>query len=103
MDAPERYESIKHIVGISKFILDVFVLIFLLTSGWSVRVRAIAQSAVDSEWLAIVIYVLIVGALLKAIDWPLTFYSGYILEHRFGLSRQSFAGWMKDQLKGLAL
>src|SRR5215471_4765453 len=103
MDEPKRYESIKYVVGISKFILDVFVLIFLLTSGWSLRVRALAQSAVNSEWLTIVIYVLVIGALLSAIEWPLAFYSGYILEHRFGLSRQSFAGWMKDQLKGLAL
>jgi STE24 endopeptidase len=103
MDEPKRYESIKHIVGISKFILDVLVLVFLLTSGWSVRIRSIAQSAVNSEWPAIAIYFLVIGAALKAIDWPLSFYSGYILEHRFGLLRQSFGDWMKDQLKGLAL
>src|SRR5437667_1329833 len=103
MDDPKRYESLKHIVGISKFVLDILVLIFLMTSGWSVRIRAIAQSKANSDWLTIIIYMVIVGAILKAVDWPLSFYSGYVLEHRFGLSRQSFGGWIKDQLKGLAL
>jgi STE24 endopeptidase len=103
MDDPKRYESLKHIVGISKFVLDVVVLILLLTSGWSVRIRAIAQTKAHSDWMIIIIYMVIVGAILQAIDWPLSFYSGYVLEHRFGLSRQSFAGWIRDQLKGLAL
>jgi STE24 endopeptidase len=103
MDEPKRYESIKHIVGISKFVVDVLVLIFLLTSGWSVRIRAIAQAASPSDWLTVIIYMAIAGAILKAIDLPFSFYSGYILEHQFGLSRQSVAGWMKDQVKGLAI
>ena len=103
MDEPKRYESIKHIVGVSKFILDVLVLIFLLTSGWSARIRTLAETAVNSEWLRVIVYMAIVGAVLKAIDLPFSFYSGYVLEHRFGLSRQSLAGWIKDQMKGLAL
>ena len=89
MDEPKRYESIKHIVGVSKFILDVLVLIFLLTSGWSARIRALAETlAMNSEWLKIIVYMAIVGTVLKAIDLPLSFYSGYLREHRFGLSRQ---------------
>src|SRR5690348_14566028 len=103
MDEPRRYESIKHIVGISKFVLDVLVLVLLLTSGWPVRIRAIAETAVQSQWLIVIIYMAIVGAILKAIDLPFSFYSGYILEHQFGLSRQSLAGWMKDQVKGFAV
>src|SRR5713226_4999204 len=100
MDEPKRYESVKHIVGVSKFVLDVAVLIYLLASGWSVRIRAIAQTTANSEWLAIIVYMLIAGAILKVIDWPLSFYSGYLLEHRFGLSRQAIGGWIKDQFKG---
>jgi STE24 endopeptidase len=103
MDEPERYESIKHIVGVFKFILDVLVLIVLLTSGWSVRIRTLAETTVNSEWLTVVVYMAIVGSILKAVDLPLSFYSTYALEHRFGLSRQHLTGWIKDQLKGLAV
>ena len=60
MDDPKRYESLKHIFGISKFVLDVVVLILLLTSGWSVRIRAIAQTKAHSDWMIIIIYMVIV-------------------------------------------
>jgi STE24 endopeptidase len=103
MDEPRRYESIKHIVGVTKFIFDVLILIVLLTSGWSVRIRTLAETTVHSEWLMVIVYLAIVGGILKAIDSPFSFYSGYVLEHRFGLSRQTPAGWVKDQLKGMAV
>lgn len=42
-----------------------------------------------------------------AVSFPLSFYSGHVLEHRFGLSAQSFAAWLwryaKRNLLGLAL
>ncbi len=56
-----------------------------------------------SNWLKVMIYMIILGGVLKVIDLPFSFYSGYILEHRFGLSRQSFSAWIKDQLKALAV
>jgi STE24 endopeptidase len=103
MDEPKRYESIKQIVSVSGFILDVLILILLLTSGWSVRIRNFAETIANSEWLIVVIYSAIVGAILKATDLPLRFYSDYVLEHQFRLSRQPLTGWIKDQLKGLAV
>ena len=103
MDEPKRYESLKHLIGIFKFVLDAGVLIYLVTSGWSVRVRTFAQMLPGSNWMRVMIYMIIVGVVLKLVDLPLTFYSGYILEHRFGLSRQSIAAWIKDQLKALAI
>jgi STE24 endopeptidase len=103
MDEPKRYESIKHLLGVSKFVLDVVVLLYLLTSGWSVQIRTFAQMLSGSNWLIVMIYMIIVGGVLKVLDLPFSFYSGYILEHRFGLSRESFRGWIKDQLKALAV
>ena len=101
MDEPKRYELIKHIVGLCKFILDVLVLAFLLTSGWSVRIRTFAQTLTHSEWQIVIVYMAIVGTALKLVDLPISFYTGYVLEHRFGLSRQTVGGWIKDEFKGL--
>src|SRR5437016_465937 len=103
MDEPKRYESVKQLIGVSKFVLDVAVLLFLLASGWSIRIRSFAQMLSGSNWLRVMIYMIIVGGLLKAIDLPFSYYSGYVLEHRFQLSRQSLTAWMKDQLKALAI
>ena len=37
---------------------------------------------------------LIITALHYVCSFPLSLYSGFILEHRFGLSRQSFWRWL---------
>jgi STE24 endopeptidase len=103
MDEPKRYESAKHVVAITGFVLDVLLLVYFLLSGSSIRIRQFAETLSSSEWISIAVYTLIITAIFKLIDLPLSLYSGHFLEHRFGLSRQSFSGWMKDQLKALAL
>src|SRR5437867_1446159 len=103
MDEPKRYESLKHVVGVSEFIIDVLAFVYLLTAGWSSRIRAFAETAARPQWLTVLIYVVVIGAILKLINLPLSFYSGYLLEHRFGLSRQSLGAWIKDQLKAIAI
>lgn len=41
--------------------------------------------------------------LLQAVEGPFAFYQGFILEHRYGLSTQSLAHWLADQVKGVVL
>jgi STE24 endopeptidase len=103
MDEPRRYESAKHIAAVSGFVLDVLILVYLLFSGSSISIRQFAEEIAHSAWAAIAIYTFILAIIFKVADLPLSFYSGYFLEHRYGLSRQSFAGWLKDQVKGSIL
>jgi STE24 endopeptidase len=102
MDNPKKYESIKYLIAISGFALDVLLLIYLLLHG-SVRIRNFAESAASTETVAVLIYILAVGFMFKLVQLPLAFYSGYVVEHQFHLSRQTAADWVKDQLKGLAV
>src|SRR5215470_6161701 len=103
MDDSQRYERAKHFVSVIGFVLDLLILIYLLTSRLTVRIRESAEAISSSHWVSIVLYVLAVGAIFKVFDLFLSFYSGYVLEHRFGLSRQSLAGWVSDEVKALAL
>ena len=103
MDEPKRYEAAKHVIAIAGFVLDVLILLYLLVSGSSIRIRQMAETISDSQWISIAIYTLMITAILKVFDVPISFYSGYWVEHRFGLSRQSLGGWIKDQLKGLGI
>jgi STE24 endopeptidase len=102
MNEARRYERAKFAVGITGFFIDIVLLIYLLTSGWTFRIRDFAGSA-GSDWGLVLVYSLIVGGLLKVIGLPLSFYSGFVLEHKFGLSRQSFAEWAGDMLKAALL
>jgi STE24 endopeptidase len=103
MDAPKRYESTKHVIAVAGFILDVAVLLYLIKSGSSIRIRQVAETISTSRWILTAAYTFILIALFKLVDLPFSFYSSYKLEHRFGLSRQTLPSWIKDELKSFAL
>ena len=46
---------------------------------------------------------LIVFALHVAVSFPLSFYSGHVLEHRFGLSTQPFSRWLGRYAKRMGI
>jgi STE24 endopeptidase len=41
--------------------------------------------------------------LLQLVELPFAFYHGFVLEHRYGLSNESWRQWAVDQAKGAAL
>ena len=49
------------------------------------------------------LYAVVLACLLEAGTLPLAFYSSFVLERRFGLSRQRLGPWLADHLKGLAI
>ncbi|MGH9785212.1 MAG: M48 family metalloprotease, partial [Terriglobia bacterium] len=51
----------------------------------------------------VLVYVLLLGGLSHLLGLPLRFYSGYVLEHRYGLSNMKLAAWVRDSFKSLAL
>ena len=54
------------------------------------------SSLLDRIWsLRLVVFFLLVTLLHMAVSLPLSFYSGYILEHRFQLSTLSVGGWVR--------
>jgi STE24 endopeptidase len=49
------------------------------------------------------LFFLVLGAAVAIIDAPLSFYSGFVLPHRYGVSTQSFGAWILDGLKSLSI
>lgn len=41
--------------------------------------------------------------LLQVLELPFSYYQGFVLEHRYGLSNETLRRWVLDQLKGAAL
>lgn len=57
----------------------------------------------ESRSLRLAAFFLIAAGLHLLISLPLTFYAGFVLEHRFKLSRLTLAGWAWRYAKQLAL
>jgi hypothetical protein len=83
MDESQRYESAKRFASITGFVVDVVVLVYLVRSHLSIRIRDLAETISTFPWLTVAIYVVAAGAIFKVFDLLLSFYSGYFLEHRF--------------------
>jgi STE24 endopeptidase len=62
------------------------------------------SALLENCWsLRLVVLFLIVFGLHAGVSFPLSYYSGHVLEHRFGLSKLTFAGWLWRYSKRLAL
>jgi len=99
----KSYHRTGRILGVAGYLLDLALLLILLFTGWSVAIRSLALHYTLRPWLAVLIYLVLFGAISQFIGLPLDFLSGYWLEHRYGLSNLTLGGWVKDQLKGLAV
>jgi STE24 endopeptidase len=57
----------------------------------------------NGPWLRLALLGLVYGFGLELLTLPVDFWSGYLLEHRFGLSRQSLGAWLWKKVKGWLL
>lgn len=85
------------------FLLGCAILIALLQSGWSSRVRNWAERV--SSWRGIqdLLYFILFLLITSLLQFPLAVYEGYFREHKYGLATQTFGPWLRDQLVGLAV
>jgi STE24 endopeptidase len=58
--------------------------------------------ALPFPWSA-ALYLLTLAAGYEVIVAPLSYYHGFVLPHRYGLSKQSLASWLRDRAKGMGL
>jgi STE24 endopeptidase len=54
----------------------------------------------DNRWLRLVVLGFVYAALFELLLLPLGYWSGFVLEHRFALSNQTFGRWVWKQIKG---
>jgi STE24 endopeptidase len=76
---------------------------FALFTGLSARVRDVAKRIGRNWFFTVALY----GVLLTLLAWlaglPLAWYGGFVREHAYGLSNQTFGKWFGDEVKGLVL
>jgi STE24 endopeptidase len=88
---------------VSGTIVPITFSLFLLFSGLSVHLRQYLALATGSYWIALSLYLILFIVFLQLVETPFSFYSGFTVDHRFGLSTQNLKGWAVDELKGLGI
>lgn len=99
----KAYNRIKLASGITASLLSFALLATLVTTVPGRSLGALCTSAVANPYARLLLFACAVGALRTGLTLPLSLYSGFIIEHRFGLSNQSAGAWVREHLKGLAV
>jgi STE24 endopeptidase len=79
------------------------VLALLLVTGLSRRMRDAAARVTKRPFLLAMLYIALFTLATAALEFPLSYYAGFVVPHQFDLTDQSFGSWMADMLKGLAV
>lgn len=99
----KEYARLKHRLLAADLILSATALGFVLASGLSVWLREVVEAATPFFYIQVALY-FVIGVIAYGILFlPLTYYSGFVLPQRYGLSTQTRRGWFVDLFKGGAL
>ncbi len=98
----KAYNRIKIRLTIAGMVIDLGLLVILAFSGLALFIAS-HSSVTGNDYLNFLVFVFFCGLIFSVISIPMDFYGGYVVEHRFGLSNQSFPGWLKENLKSTAL
>jgi STE24 endopeptidase len=109
-DRASRYHRLKRRASIASLAWSILLLGGLLWTGASGTLRDVAESIaarlVTGAWVgavAILVYVLQLTALNEIGGMPVAFYSGFLVERRYGLSNEKVGRWLFDQAKSLGV
>ena len=110
-DRARAYARMRRRLMLVNLLLGSGYLLLWLLLDWAPQLRIALTPTVDGgilpfqpHWgLQLLLFTLALSLPWSLIDLPLSFYSGFILPHRFELSNQSLSSWITDQLKGALL
>ena len=88
-----RYGHLQLVAGLADKLLDI---VFLSIMAFLVARPVSSLSAQINPHPSVQLWLLflLTTAIHLALSFPLSYYSGYWLEHRFALSHQTFGGWL---------
>ena len=104
-DSPEvrRYNRIHRWLGLADTIIGFALLVVLLVTGWTGRLRDWAYLGAGQHYfLAVFLYVLMFSIIAKVLSAPFDVI-GFRLEHQYHLSNQKVRSWLWDECKGWLL
>jgi STE24 endopeptidase len=102
-----EYARIHRRLWVVDTVIGLAYAVAFLGFGWTISLREWLTfltenwSPTTEYWLLPPLFALIYGGVISVLMSPLSYYSGFVLPHRFGQSNQTFKDWILDQAKGL--
>ncbi len=95
----KEYHRIKNRLLIVNLLFSFTILSIIVTSGFALWLKSFLSNFCANTFLVNGFYMAVLGIIFYVLGFPLEFYEEFILEHRFNLSNQNLAGYLKDNIK----
>ena len=109
-DKASRYHRLKRRASVVSMLWGVLLLGGLAATGGSGGLRdtaaAIAGRIAPASWhpaATVLLFVVLLSILHEILGLPIGFYSGFLLERHYELSKETIGGWLGDQAKSFGL
>jgi STE24 endopeptidase len=102
-DKAKQYNRYKLLTSLGNISIDIIFWIVIIVSGLGRLTADICYQTFDQPLLQFYLFVMILGGISFLIHFPLSFYSGFILEHQFSLSTQTISAWIIEKFKGIII
>ena len=100
--ALEYYRS-SNVLWTVDTLLGLLIPALFLFTGFSAKLRSVAFR-IGRRWLpSVALYAILFVWISSVLTLPLAYYEGFVREHAYGLSSQSFQKWLSDWVKGGAI
>jgi len=109
-DKATRYHRQKRRASVVSIFWGVLLLAGLTVTGWSAVLRdtaeRLARGAAPASWSApstVLVFVVLLSIINEVAGLPLAFYSGFLLERQYDLSKETLRTWLADQAKSFGI
>ncbi|MBI4430863.1 MAG: M48 family metallopeptidase [Candidatus Omnitrophica bacterium] len=99
MDRGKAYQKKKHIASLFSLAVTIVSLAVFILTPLSICLRAFSQNHFENPWIGVAVYFSLFSVILFFIDLPLTYYSGFHIEHEYALSNLTIRGWVRETAK----
>ncbi|HTV55755.1 MAG TPA: M48 family metallopeptidase [Terriglobia bacterium] len=98
-----RYSRTQYAIYFGGVALSLSVFTVLWLGGFGTCLRRIAGKTSQRLFVQCLVFVPVFWTMVSAIQFPLDYYSGFTVEHHFGLSNQGIPSWLADWAKTFAI
>jgi Zn-dependent protease with chaperone function len=99
----DAYTEGGYWIQVWSVLLSAAILILLLRTGWSRRIRDWTERRSRRRPVRTFLYYAPFTLAVTLLAFPFTVYTGFVREHAYGLATQSVGGWIRDQAVALAV
>ncbi|MBW7888834.1 MAG: M48 family metallopeptidase [Bacteroidetes bacterium] len=97
----KQYNRIKLVVSLTGTAVSFLLLLLMLFTGFTVTVESYCYSVSTHSYLALILFSAILGIINSVVSFPFSLYSGFLLEHQYRMSNQTFLQWLWENFKGM--